>query len=140
MSIYGLIEKKKKDQKKKERAKIAKIAGATAILGTAVGAATGILFAPKSGKETRDDLANKTKEASTKIAEKGNELKNNINSKVSEHKDDLKVAKGKISEYLANRKVKSSEEEIILEENIETDNDNIESEDLTEKKDMNANE
>ena len=35
--------------------------------GAAVGAAAGVLLAPKSGKETRKDIANKAKSVSKKI-------------------------------------------------------------------------
>ena len=53
MSIYDLINKKKKKQK----AKMVKTAALTAALGVTAGATAGVLFAPKSGKETRENIA-----------------------------------------------------------------------------------
>jgi gas vesicle protein len=38
-------------------------------LGAVVGAAAGLLFAPKAGKETRDELADKLKELKSKTEE-----------------------------------------------------------------------
>ena len=58
MSIYDLINKKKKKQK----AKMVKTAALTAALGVTAGATAGVLFAPKSGKETRENIANKSSE------------------------------------------------------------------------------
>lgn len=43
---------------------------AGALIGAAAGAIAGILFAPKAGKETRKDIANKAKE----YTEKGKEI------------------------------------------------------------------
>jgi gas vesicle protein len=39
------------------------------VVGGLIGAALGILYAPKSGKETRDDIARKTEELVTKAKE-----------------------------------------------------------------------
>ena len=115
MGIYKLIEQKKREQKKKENIKIAKIATLTATIGVTIGAATGILFAPKAGKETRTELTDKTVKAKDKLAEKGLEIKVNICEKVEGSKNDLKEAKEKISEYLSCKKNKSEVESEILE-------------------------
>ena len=44
------------------------------LLGAAVGAVAGILTAPKSGKETREDLKNKGKELAEAAKAKGEEI------------------------------------------------------------------
>lgn len=44
-------------------------------LGAIIGAAAGILFAPKAGDQTRDDLTDKFKELKTKTEEWVNEQK-----------------------------------------------------------------
>ena len=98
MSIYDLINKKKKKQK----AKMVKTAALTAALGVTAGATAGVLFAPKSGKETRENIANKSSETKDKLVEKTKATKAAISKKVSEGKKDVSTAKEKISEvYLA---------------------------------------
>ena len=60
------------------------------ILGAGIGAALGVLFAPKSGKETRKDLKNKLDELVEKV--KGidkEELVNEIKNKIEEIKEEL---------------------------------------------------
>lgn len=99
MNIKELIEKKKKEQKKKEQKKITKAVVITAVLSTAAGTASGLLFAPKSGKETREELINKVNETSEQVKEK-----------VVVGKDNFIEAKNKIKEYLKDKK--NSEENI----------------------------
>ncbi len=53
-----------------------------AVLATAVGAVAGLLFAPKSGKETRADLQAKMKDAKHKGMEKADHMRHKMNSKV----------------------------------------------------------
>jgi gas vesicle protein len=44
------------------------------ILGGVIGFALGILFAPKSGKETREEIVSKAKEGYEKAAQKAGEV------------------------------------------------------------------
>lgn len=97
MNIYDLINKKKRKQK----AKAVKTAALSAAIGVTAGAAAGVLLAPKSGKETREDIVNKSVEAKDKLVEK---TKAAISTKVSEGKKDVSAAKEKIAEYLASKK------------------------------------
>lgn len=132
MSIYDLINKKKKKQK----AKMVKTATLTAALGVTAGATAGVLFAPKSGKETRENIANKSSETKDKLVEKTKATKAAISKKVSEGKKDVSTAKEKISEYLASKKGQKQEDCDVVEELALADtevNEEITEEELTEE-------
>ena len=59
-------------------------------LGAAIGGALGVLFAPKSGKETRQDLKNKLDELVAKIKKiDKDELVDKIEDKIEEIKEEL---------------------------------------------------
>ena len=90
--------------KKKQKAKAVKTAALSAAIGVTAGAAAGVLLAPKSGKETREDIVNKSVEAKDKLVEKTKATKAAISTKVSEGKKDVSAAKEKIAEYLASKK------------------------------------
>ncbi|PRR84366.1 YtxH domain-containing protein [Clostridium vincentii] len=123
MGIYALIEKKKRDQKRKENIKVAKVASLTAVTGAALGSIMGLLFAPKSGKKTRSDIAEKASETKDRLSEKSAALKETLDSRVCEGKKDIQGAKVKISDYLASKKSKSQEKcadvESAIEEKVE---------------------
>ena len=129
MSIYDLINKKKKKQK----AKMVKTAALTAALGVTAGATAGVLFAPKSGKE---NIANKSSETKDKLVEKTKATKAAISKKVSEGKKDVSTAKEKISEYLASKKGQKQEACDVVEELALADtevDEEITEEELTEE-------
>ena len=132
MSIYDLINKKKKKQK----AKMVKTATLTAALGVTAGATAGVLFAPKSGKETRENIANKSSETKDKLVEKTKATKAAISKKVSEGKKDVSIAKEKISEYSASKKGQKQEACDVVEELALADtevDEEITEEELTEE-------
>ncbi len=128
------------ETRKKEKQRKLKIQTAKKILiGTAAGSVSGILggilFSPKAGKETREDIANSSKEitnnlkekttelketindnvsdAKAKIKQKNSELKNAINNKVSDAKDNVIDAKVKVSQYLNDKKAPKAIAEIV---------------------------
>ena len=132
MSIYDLINKKKKKQK----AKAVKAAALSAAIGVTAGAAAGVLLAPKSGKETREDIVNKSVEAKDKLVEKTKATKASISTKVSEGKKDVSAAKEKIAEYLASKKGQKQEACDVVEELALADtevDEEITEEELTEE-------
>ena len=55
-----------------------------AAIGTAVGVVAGILTAPKSGKETRQDVARKARDAKKFFGQKKEELDDKIDSKLDD--------------------------------------------------------
>lgn len=103
-----LLKKREEQRKIKIRCeRNKKVAAATA--GVVLGAVAGILIAPKSGKETIQDV----KEKSNQIKEKSNQIKNKISENLEDTKDKLQKSKLKIKEYLANRKRSSLEMDVV---------------------------
>lgn len=111
MRLSQLLEEKRKAKKRQAMAKTAKTVGLTAIVGASVGAVGGILFAPKSGKETREDIKNSSIEANEKLKVKASEAKDKLNKKIKEGKENLSEANLKIKDYLKNKRNKSEEVE-----------------------------
>lgn len=99
--------KKIKEQRRKEAKKLA----IGAFSGIAAGIASGLLFAPKSGKEARKEIAEKTSEVNSKIKENAANVKNNVKDKQSELKSNISEAREKISTYLAEKKSKAAKDE-----------------------------
>jgi len=87
MSIRDYFENlrhEREKQKKKESAQ--KVISGLAI-GAAIGGAIGILFAPKAGKETRQEISGKVKETTAATKEKVKETVQEVKDKVDELKD-----------------------------------------------------
>lgn len=125
MGLYKLLDNKRKEKKRKQNMKLAKIATVTTAVGLAAGTLSGVLLAPKSGKETRQDIKEKSSEIGEKVKVKAIDTKEIIKGKVSESRNDLKEAKSKIAQYLANKKNVSEEVEVESEENIEEVTENV---------------
>jgi len=98
MILTKWYEKRKKEKQRKLKIQTAK----KILIGTAAGSVSGllggILFSPKSGKETREDIANSTKDITNNIKEKTVEFKETINDKVSDAKVNVTDAKVKIKQ------------------------------------------
>ena len=90
MAILEVFEKVKKQRKAAEQKKVLKNVAVGAALGATVGAVAGVLLAPKSGKETREDLALAAKEAVEKAKEKIEVVKEKAEEVVEEVKGQVK--------------------------------------------------
>ena len=67
MGLFDYLEEKRNEAVRRRRLKeISKIS-----TGIALGAIGGILFAPQEGKKTREDIANKSKEAANEDLKEG---------------------------------------------------------------------
>ncbi len=102
MSIMDLIEKGKKSRAKRERGKTIKNTAIGAAIGVTVGAAAGILLAPKSGKETREDIA----QAARELPGKAKEVVEKAQGKIDEVKDKMKDKK---AEFCATEEIAATE-------------------------------
>lgn len=105
MSLNKLISNLQKQKSMKQRQKKLKKVAAIASTGVAAGiagAVGGLLLAPKSGKELRQD-----------IAKTANGLGDNVKTNIEEKKEKLSSnvikTKGIITEYLASKKSKGSD-------------------------------
>ena len=75
MSIRGYFENLRNEREKQQKKESAlKVLSGLAI-GAVIGGAIGILFAPKAGKETRQEISGKVKETVQEIKDKVEELK-----------------------------------------------------------------
>lgn len=63
MTIKDILDKAGKSKKKSDPRKTAKNIAISASIGSLIGLAAGILFAPKSGKQTREQLSKNAKNA-----------------------------------------------------------------------------
>ncbi|MBY2478015.1 YtxH domain-containing protein [Clostridioides difficile] len=112
MSLSKKIEDKRKAKQRAEKIKQAKVATAGVVLGAITGAVSGVLLAPKSGKETREDI----KDASQQIVEKINiktvDVKDKMSDKLEDRKGNFIESKKKIRKYIDNKKnIEHSNEE-----------------------------
>lgn len=80
------------------------------IVGGAIGAIAGILLAPKSGKETRELLANSAKEAASKADETVKEIQTKADNVVEEMQRKGEEIREKLQNLL-DKSGKTSEEE-----------------------------
>lgn len=78
--IGRMIQEKRREIDRRKRMETAKSVATGTILGTAIGAVAGVLLAPKSGEETREEIAVKSKEVAESVKE-------TVNLKMEEAKE-----------------------------------------------------
>jgi len=87
VSIKGYFENLRYEREKQQRKEAAlKVLSGLAI-GSLIGVIAGVLFAPKAGKETRQEIAEKVKETAAATSEKVKETMHEVKEKVEELKD-----------------------------------------------------
>ena len=131
MILSKIIEQKKREKKLAQKKKNAKNLAIGAAIGIATGAVSGILLAPKSGKETRDNIKRTSSDINDTVKEKVSTAKSTLKEKSTEAhskiKDYLNSKKGCTSPFVEenddieeiSEDVISSDEEVILDETSE---------------------
>ena len=74
------------------------------IVGAAIGATLGVLFAPKKGKEIREEIADKAKKMSKDMKQKYQDLKNTASTEMENFKDRSLSAEYKMENKAENLK------------------------------------
>lgn len=115
----GLINYIHEKRLEKERAKRnEKIVGTLKVLaGVGAGVTLGLLFAPKSGKETRKNISDATKKGLNYVGENLTNAKNYIEEKTSDIREALAEKYDELTDETISEKVEEIEEEI--EEEVE---------------------
>ena len=70
------------------------------LTGAAIGAAVALLYAPKSGKETREELANSAREGTEYLRTKTREAADNVSALVDKSKEQIGVIVDKSKEQV----------------------------------------
>ncbi len=98
-NIIAEMQKEKiRKQKQKRTEKMVKIAASMAVTGIA-GMVSGVLLAPKSGKELREDIAKTANELSENA-------RNNVDIKKEKISTHITETRNKINEYVSSKKEK----------------------------------
>ena len=104
MRIKEMLEKKMKEKQNLQKVKMVKNVTAGAMAGVAAGIVGGVLLAPKSGKETRDDFAKTSKDLGESAITKTPEIIETLDNKVVETKINATMAKEEIGKHLTGKK------------------------------------
>ena len=132
MGLIRYIEEKRLEREREIRNE--KLIGTMKVLASVgAGFTLGILFAPKSGKETRKDIANATKEGLNFVSENLNNAKNYVKDYVKDKAANIKEAVAEKYDELRNETIPEKIED--FEEDVEYTADIIEekAEDVKEK-------
>lgn len=111
MGLINYIHEKRLEKERAERNE--KIVGTLKVLaGVGAGFTLGVLFAPKSGKETRKNISDATKKGLNYVGENLTNAKNYIEEKTSDIREALAEKYDELTDEIISEKVEEIEEEI----------------------------
>ena len=111
MGLINYIHEKRLEKERAERNE--KIVGTLKVLaGVGAGFTLGLLFAPKSGKETRKNISDATKKGLNYVSENLANAKNYIEEKTSDIREALAEKYDELTDETISEKVEEIEEEI----------------------------
>ena len=87
MSIKGYLENIRYEREKQQRKESARKVLSGLAIGSVVGGLAGILYAPKAGKETRQEIAGEIKDTAAATKEKVKETVQEVKEQVEDLKD-----------------------------------------------------
>jgi gas vesicle protein len=123
--LKDLIEKRRKERKRAARRKTVKNTAIGAGVGAAVGLAAGVLLAPKSGKETREDIVDNTKRAAGFVSDNTKKAVDKVSEASRKAVDTVKGSihdvKEKIAEFRASKEESIEEVAVTEEVKVETE-------------------
>jgi gas vesicle protein len=114
--LKPFIEAKRKREKEKKIKAAQKLAVA-ATVGSAAGAVAGLLFAPKAGKETREDIAKNVGYASRSVKNSAD----NVKEKAVEIHKSLKGTWSNASKFFSELKEKRKGKKVVVQEVPDSD-------------------
>ncbi len=106
MFLNDMIEKAKREKEKRKKRETAKNVAKGLTAGAILGSLAGLLFAPKSGKETRKEIADKTTEAVGVVKQTLNESGEEIKNKIDKLEKNFGEAVGHVKETITEIKEK----------------------------------
>lgn len=111
MGLINYIHEKRLEKERAERNE--KILGTLKVLaGVGAGVTLGLLFAPKSGKETRKNISDATKKGLNYVSENLANAKNYIEEKTSDIREALAEKYDELTDETISEKVEEIEEEV----------------------------
>lgn len=90
MSLRDVLDEARRERNRRSRNDTARKIAVGTIIGSVIGVASGLLFAPKSGKETREDIVEFTRDTSDEVRLRAGEAYDTLREKEARLRDDIK--------------------------------------------------
>lgn len=97
MSLRDVLDQARRERERRERGDTAKKIAVGTIIGSIIGVASGLLFAPKAGKETREDIAEFARDTTDEVKLRAEEAYDTLREKEARLRDDIK---GKYEDFV----------------------------------------
>ncbi len=90
MSLRDVLSEARRERERRDRNETVRKIAVGTIIGSVIGVASGLLFAPKSGKETRDDIATYAKDTTDEVRLRAGEAYDTLREKEARLRTDIK--------------------------------------------------
>lgn len=97
MSLRDVLHEARRERERRSRNDAVKKIAVGTIIGSVIGVASGLLFAPKSGKETREEIADFARDTTDEVKLRAEEAYDTLREKEARLRDDIK---GKYEEFV----------------------------------------